>query len=234
LASQFQQMLLPKTLPANQYYELDSVYRPHLNVGGDYFDFLEKNSDKIVFCIGDISGKGVAAALLMANFQANFHSLLRQHEDLEAFVRALNQAVLHITEGDRFITFFVAEYHPKTRRLRYINAGHNPPALVMNDQVFRLRQGCTILGAVEELPALETGELTLEAEALLLLFTDGLIDIRNPKGEFLDQGYGNRFLLENYRLSAREFNRKMMDELEKFMEGRPFPDDFTVLTCRIY
>ena len=78
LASEIQHMLIPKVLPTKSCYELASIYKPHYGVGGDYFDFIEFDDGKIVFCVGDISGKGVAAALLMANFQANFHTLINK------------------------------------------------------------------------------------------------------------------------------------------------------------
>lgn len=235
LATDMQQMLIPKKLPKNNNYELNGIYKPHLNVGGDYFDFVEFPMDqKVVFCIGDISGKGLAAALLMANFQANFQGLVSQRLGMRAFVRMLNKAVLKITNGDRFITFFVAEYNIRTRELTYINCGHNPPALAMNNQVYRLKKGCTILGIFDELPSVEIGRLNIEGDAMLLTFTDGLIDIKNKDGEFLDQEYGQEFVLKNAHLTADEFNGKMMKEIEDYIGEEEYPDDFTVLTCKIF
>ena len=234
LATDMQQMLIPAQMPTNEHYELSTIYKPHLNVGGDYFDYIEfADENTIAFCIGDISGKGLAAALLMANFQANFHSLISRRIALEKFIVLLNEAVLKITKGDRFITFFVAEYNRKTRQLTYINAGHNPPVLVTNGEMKRLKKGCTILGIFDEIPHIEVGTLTIGAEALLLLFTDGLIDIKNREGEFLDQDYGQNFILENYHLDARSFNKKMMDEISAFSGEDDFPDDFTVMTFKI-
>ncbi len=234
LACEMQQMLIPRTLPSCKHYELASIYKPHWNVGGDYYDFIETDDEKIAFCIGDISGKGVAAALLMANFQANFHSLINQYSDLTVFIKELNQAVLRITKAERFITFFVAEFNMKTRTLRYVNAGHNPPALARNGKLQRLKKGCTILGTFEKLPEIEAGEIQIEGEALILLFTDGLTDIKNEKGEFLNQEYGQKFILDNYDLPAKAFNEKMMQEIEAFKGKLKFPDDFTVLTCKIF
>jgi len=234
LATDMQRMLIPTQLPKGQGYELATIYRPHLNVGGDYFDFIEfLEEDTVSFCIGDISGKGLAAALLMANFQANFHSLISRRISLEEFIQLLNSAVLKITKGDRFITFFVAEFNRTTRKLTYINAGHNPPAMAMNGEITRLKKGCTILGIFDELPFIEVGEITIEDEALLLLFTDGLIDIKNKEGEFLDQEYGQSFVLENYKMNAQDFNDKMMKEIEDFSVDDEFPDDFTILTFKI-
>ncbi|MCB0521456.1 MAG: PP2C family protein-serine/threonine phosphatase [Saprospiraceae bacterium] len=234
LASEMQQLLIPKSLPTRKDYELSAIYRPHMTVGGDYFDFVEHNDGNITFCIADIAGKGVAAALLMSNFQANFHTLLGRHHDLIAFVKELNEGVLRITKGERFITFFVAQYDKVSRTLTYVNAGHNPPAVAMRDQIFRLKEGCTVLGAFDELPFIEQGSIQLNDEALILLFTDGLTELQNEKGEFVDQDFGHHFVLNNYRLPAAEFNRKLMDELDIFKGQAKFQDDFTVLTCKIF
>lgn len=233
LAADMQLMLIPKSLPKESRYELASIYRPHLNVGGDYFDYIEQE-DKLVVCIADISGKGVAAALLMANFQANFHSLYNQCDNLKDFVCGLNESVLRITEGERFITFFVAEFDLKTHQLTYVNAGHNPPAMAMDGEIYRLKDGCTILGIFDELPTVDIGQIQMKGEALLLLYTDGLIDIRNHKGEFLDQKYGHEFVVTNAPLPAETFNKKMMKEIEEYCGDEGFPDDFTVLTCKIF
>jgi phosphoserine phosphatase RsbU/P len=234
LASEMQQLLIPKSLPTRKEYELSSIYRPHLNVGGDYFDFVEHGNGKITFCIADIAGKGVAAALLMSNFQASFHSLLERHDDLVLFVDDLNRAVLRITKGERFLTFFVAQCDLNTRKLTYVNAGHNPPILAMNEQLKYLDKGTTVLGAFDDLPFIEQGTEQLEGEALILLFTDGLTELQNEAGEFMDENFGQKFVLENYHLSATDFNKKVMSALDLFKGRAGFQDDFTVLTCKVF
>ena len=105
LAKKFQQMLIPEKIPHSDKYAIDIYYRPHSNVGGDYVDFIKYSEERFAVVIADISGKGVAAALLMSNFQAMLHGLVQQYRDLETFVFALNQAVYRITKSDKFITF---------------------------------------------------------------------------------------------------------------------------------
>ena len=108
LAREVQQMLIPEELPSTEAYELGSIYKPHSNVGGDYIDYIRFDEDRFVFCIADISGKGVAAAILMANFQAIIQSLIFQYKDLETFIFALNETVFkRITKSDKYITFFI-------------------------------------------------------------------------------------------------------------------------------
>jgi sigma-B regulation protein RsbU (phosphoserine phosphatase) len=229
-----QQLLIPKSLPTRKEYELSSIYRPHLNVGGDYFDFVEHGNGKITFCIADIAGKGVAAALLMSNFQASFHSLLGQHEALVPFVQDLNRAVLRITKGERFLTFFVAQFDLATRQLSFVNAGHNPPILAMNNELRYLTAGTTVLGAFDDLPFIEQGTEHVPGEALILLFTDGLTELQNEAGDFVDEDFGQRFVLANSHLSATDFNKHVMEALDTFKGKANFQDDFTLLTCKVF
>ena len=97
IAKKMQLQLVPSELHRCEKYELSSIYRPHNSVGGDYYDYIEFPGEKFVFCIGDITGKGAAAALLMANFQANFHTLIRKRDPLDQFVREINDALARAT-----------------------------------------------------------------------------------------------------------------------------------------
>ena len=234
LAGEMQRTMIPKTFPQGKGYDLASIYQPKEGVGGDYFDFVELEEGKIAFCIGDISGKGISAALLMANFQATFQGLIRQGSPLDDLVRILNTAVLRIAKGDKFITFFIAEYDLRTEKLHYINAGHNPPFLIMNGKVRQLDKGSVFLGTFDDIPQIEIGEIDITNEALILTYTDGLTDVRNEEGEFLDETFGHRFMLDHYKLNAEAFNAELMLAINNFKGNTGFPDDLTVLTCKIY
>ena len=234
LAKTMQRMLIPTKMPVCKYYELDSIYMPHMVVGGDYFDFVELADDRFIFCIGDISGKGVAAALLMANFQAYFHTLVKERRNLDQFIHALNSSVFASTKGDKFLTFFLAEYDLKQKKLHYVNAGHNPPAMIMNQKLLRLDKGTTLLGAFEQLPFLQIGSVDIDGEALILTFTDGLTDIRNEAGELLDEKLGIDFVMKYHQLPVKAFNARLMTAIEQFKGKEAYPDDFTILTCRIF
>lgn len=234
LAGEMQRMLIPKGLPKNAHYDLAGVYRPQIGVGGDYFDYMEFDDGKLVFCIGDISGKGVAAALLMANFQANFHTLIAKREALDDFIHDLNRTVNRVTDGDKFITFFIAEYDPATRALQYVNAGHNPPLLVSDDQFLLLNKGCTILGSFKTLPQVEIGHVRIDGHASIFAYTDGLTDIKDPSGRFLDEQMLHLYVRENYLKLPMEFNLGLMEQIERFKGNQTYPDDFTMLTCRIF
>lgn len=234
LASQVQQMLIPSKLPKGDRYEMASIYKPHLRVGGDYFDFILFDDKKFAFCVADISGKGVAAALLMANFQSKFHDLMNKRTSLDDFVIELNQSLFRITKGEKFLTFFVAEFDIEKNQLKYVNAGHNPPLLIMNKNVTLLDKGCTILGSFTELPTVEVGQAIINEEAIILAFTDGLTDIKDTDENYFDEEMLSSFALSNAELSAQNFNDKLLGKIDDFIGEEAYPDDFTVLTCKIF
>lgn len=233
LAKEMQLSLIPKSLPDTETYALSSIYRPHQIVGGDYFDFIEFDDGVFTFCVGDISGKGVAAALLMANFQANFHTLIRKRMGLKRFIEEINESLLQITKGEKFITFFVAEYNPQSGKLRYINAGHNRPILINEGKIRKLDKGCTILGMFEKLPELEMEELDITGEALILSYTDGLTDMENESGDYLTVELVEAFVKRHQHSTADQFNRNLMQYIDSFKGRKTYTDDFTILTCKI-
>lgn len=234
LAAQMQAHLIPDALPRNERYELDGIYQPHGGVGGDYYDYIPLDEDQFIFCIADISGKGIAASLLMSNFQANLQSLIHSYKDPLKFIQTLNKTVQRITKGDKFITLFIGKMNLKTRELIYINAGHTPPMLWTKGEVHFLDKGCTILGAFKKLPHVEIGSMPLDEESLLVCFTDGLTDLTNAQGEFYDTPMLADFLATHHFLPARSFNDTLMQEVARFKGTQAFPDDISVLTCRIY
>lgn len=233
LARNVQQMLIPDSLPMAKNYQLASIYRPHFNIGGDYLDFIDFKNGRFVFCIADISGKGVAAALLMANFQAIIQSLIFQYRDLETFIFALNQTVLRVTKADKFITFFVAEVNLNDRTLKYINAGHFPPILYMNNKIHRLTEGCTVIGIFDKLPNINEEIIPLDGEALILSFTDGLADLKNEKGDNFEENGITGFVAKHGKKDVKDFNDALLREIDQFRGQEEITDDIAILTCKI-
>jgi sigma-B regulation protein RsbU (phosphoserine phosphatase) len=232
LASKVQGMLIPKKLPKNNMYEFAGLYLPYKGIGGDYYDVIHLNKDEFVFCIGDISGKGVAAALVMANLQAYLNATLGLGFKKEKLVEKLNQKIYSITNGENFITLFIAKYNIITRELEYLNAGHIPPFLIHNDKVEQLETGSTLLGIFEELPRIEFGSMIIKPNTTIITFTDGLTEMENED----EQQFGVERLLEfsknNYRLSPEIFNKILYDYVSKFKGNVLFNDDISVLTAK--
>ncbi len=234
LASEVQNMLIPSTLPKNKSFELASIYKPHYTVGGDYFDYVQRSENSFVVCIADISGKGVAAALLMANFQSNLRILAKQSTDVVELVKLINRQVYEVTKSDRYLTLFVAYVDLKKQEIEYVNAGHYPPILHCNSQIHLLKKGCTVVGAFEELKAIEKGILKLSGEVTLMLYTDGLTDLKNVKGEYFNNDQLGTFIQENCHHRATELNEILLQKLQRFNAEPDFPDDIAILTCKLF
>ena len=234
LAGDMQQKLVPEKRLQTKYFEVASIYKPHLGIGGDFFDCIRYYKNRYVFCVADVSGKGLAAALVMSNFQASLQILIRKATTVESFIHELNEAIVRITETEKYITFFIAEYDCDTRRLRYINAGHIPPVLVRQGKVELLKKGCTILGYMRKLPKLEIGEMFLDEETMLVMFTDGITDIKNSNGTYFDDNILWDFAIANAGLTTTEFNQALMRQVEHFKGSEDYPDDITVLSCKFF
>jgi len=235
LASEVQQMLIPKSLPTNNKFDASSIYKPQQSVGGDYFDFIILDEDRFLMCIADISGKGVAAALMMSNFQASLRSMYKRVSSLKELVELLNESVYHLTFGEKILSFFVAVFNLKTRKLNYVNAGHNPPLLVLKDKTIEpLSTGTTLLGVFDKLPPVEEGVFDIGTqEAVLITYTDGLTDLSNYKGEYFPEQRAINIILENFDECASVINKKIMKEIEDFALDIEYPDDIAILTCKI-
>jgi len=182
LASRMQSMLIPDAavFPRNEKVFIDAFYLPHLEIGGDYYDCMELNSNEVGFCIADVSGKGISAAILMSNFQANLRALFSTSITLPDLVQKLNSRVLMSANGEKFITLFVAKYHYSTRMITYINAGHNPPFLydTVNKSVNLLDTGCPGMGMLDELPKVKVGQIYVPNKSKLICYTDGLVELK--------------------------------------------------------
>jgi sigma-B regulation protein RsbU (phosphoserine phosphatase) len=233
LAEEVQQMLIPDKLPQEEGFNMASIYQPHFNVGGDYFDYIPMGEERFIMCIADISGKGVGAAILMANFHAVLQLAVRKLKSLREIVIELNKNIFAITQSDKFITFFIGLVDLKARKIQYINAGHNPPFLIEGDTIRRLEVGSTVLGAVPYLPTVETGVESYTDTTLLLAYTDGLVDIKNKDGERFEQERIEAFIHRNRHCTAEVFNTRLHRVLEEFKGEQDYPDDVAILTCQI-
>lgn len=232
LAQEVQNMLIPIRLHKEPGVEVGAKYFPHQNIGGDYFDFMRINEHEFLWCIADVSGKGISAALLMANFQASLRAWAAVEDSLVNVVDRLNQIVLKNTKGERFITLFVAKYNEKTRKLNFINAGHNPSILYCNGEAVPLKLGTTMIGVFDELPFLNQGEIDIEPGSLIFNYTDGLMDYDVPTPKIWDEDKLLDFVIGNGNLSPDKFNQTLLDHLNLIIKGKPI-DDITLLTIRI-
>lgn len=236
LAAEMQAILLPAHLPKNEFYEAASFYKAHQQVGGDYYDFIELNRDEVMFCMADVSGKGVSAAFLMANFQAYLRSIFSYMKtDLASMVRELNRQVMHSAMGEKYITLFLATYNKQTRTLRYINCGHNPPVLADEHGYTQLlKLGSIGLGMFDEIPKIAMGELQLPVNSTVVCYTDGLVEPENSQLEEFGIERLEKTILANYAKSVELLNNTIMSALNNFKGDMPYTDDVALLSCRFF
>jgi len=236
IASDVQQFLFPDKLPNTELLKLEASYLPHDTIGGDYYDYIPINKNQFLICVADVSGKGIPAALMMSNFQASLHTLLRQTPNLTDIIEALNYQVLENTKGEKFITFFAAIYDIHLKTMVYVNSGHNPPILLTKKNGIQLLEdGSTVLGAMHPLPFLNEGFVTDLDEFLLFCYTDGLTETINSDGK----EFGVNFLMdyfnapENQVKDLKTIHQDIIVSLDTFKGSLGYHDDITILSCRV-
>lgn len=234
LAAEMQAILVPQELPHTDEFEVAAVYMPHQQVGGDYYDFMHLNEDEFMFCVADVSGKGVSAAFLMSNFQAYLRAIFNYLKiPLEEVVHELNSKVMRSAMGEKYITFFIGIYHLRTRELNYVNCGHNPPVLVIPGKGHELLSSGSIgLGMFDELPNLKKGKVVLPKDSIVVCYTDGLVELENRDL----QEYGVERLVEmissHMHYGMDELNQLIISEVDSFRGEMPWIDDTALLSCR--
>ena len=234
IAQEVQAMLFPRQLPNDAHLAMERSYVPHTEIGGDYYDVIEIDADRLLLCVADVSGKGVPASLLMSNFQAGLRTLLRQGVELATIVPELNHLLFRNSGGEKFITAFLGIYSRRSRRLHYVNAGHNDPLLIAdNGTVLPLKDGTVMLGIMEKLPMLRVGEVEIPAHSLLLMYTDGLTEVFDADGnEFGEQGVLDVLHRHRY-LPLPKLHQQLLSSINAFSaHDAQFADDVTILSCR--
>lgn len=234
IAQEVQAMLFPRKLPNDNHLAIERSYVPHTEVGGDYYDVVEIDADRLLLCVADVSGKGVPASLLMSNFQAGLRTLLRQGVELATIVPELNHLLFRNSGGEKFITAFLGIYDRRTRRLHYVNAGHNDPLLVTDDSAVQaLKHGTVMLGIMEELPLLRVGEVEIPPHSLLLLYTDGLTEVFDADSNEFGEAGVLAVLQRNRYLPLPKLHQELLRSINAFSaHDSQFADDVTILSCR--
>lgn len=233
LAQNMQQMLFPHSLPNTDELQVAAKYLPHQQVGGDYYDFIQLNNHEFIFCIADVSGKGVAAALLMSNMQATLHSLINYTHNLKDIILELNKRVIDNAKNEKFVSLFLAKLNTKSQQFTYINAGHNPPILFYEKKFSELNKGCTILGVTDALTQIQVETFNYTSEFLLICYTDGLTDTANAKNDNLTTDHLKEIISRNPSANPEFLNETILFYAEEFKGDNAFPDDIALLTLKV-
>lgn len=232
LAAQMQLMLVPKDLPRTDKLEAAAWYQPHRLVGGDYYDLIPVGEGRYLACVADVSGKGIAAALLMSNFQATLRASAARFTDLPELVTHLNTQVWASARGERFITLFLGLLDLGASRIKFVNAGHNDPLLHDGRRLVALHDGSIALGMMPTLPFLKLGETELPSDGALLCYTDGLVEQENNQGIAFETDPLRQALSTFSKAGAQAVNDAVMAAFENHRGSEPYLDDIALLTCR--
>lgn len=232
MASEMQALLLPSVLPNDKHMQMAALYKPHQEVGGDFYDVIKTADDEVVICMADVSGKGISAGIMMANFQASLRAHVQVGRNLEDILQELNRQVWKSAHGERFITLFMAKYNSTTRKLHYVNAAHPSPLLIHKNEVNFLTQGTVGLGMFDELPFIHPGKVILQPDTLFVCYTDGLNELENEKAEVFDENKLAEHILATKFSSMGELNKTIMDALNNHRGKLDFEDDIALVSCR--
>jgi phosphoserine phosphatase RsbU/P len=236
IASEVQNQLFPQKLPSVSGVELEAINKAARTVSGDYYDFIQLSPTHLAIALADISGKGISAALLMASLQAALRSQLLAPDSEKMstadLVARLNMHMVRNTADDRFATFFIAVYDSASRTLRYTNAGHLPGFLISNGTAKHLDKGGMVLGVMEDY-VYEEGSVIVPPNALLVEYSDGLVEPENVYGE----EFGIRRLQEAairvQSSSPQAVGQSLMMAAEEWAGTPEQADDMTVVVARL-
>ncbi len=237
IAREVQERLFPQELPPVPGIDYCGKCRPALGVGGDYYDFLPLGEGKLGVAIGDVSGKGISAALMMASLQASLRGqAMLEPDDLASLMKRVNHLVYGASGASRYATFFYAQYESGTRRLTYVNAGHNPPFLVrMRHEglgVERLDQGGPVIGLMPGC-SYEQASVALYPGDVILAYTDGVSEAMDPT----DREWGEQRLLDTAKsclsLPAEQVIDRIMNAADAFAAGARQYDDMTLVVIKV-
>jgi sigma-B regulation protein RsbU (phosphoserine phosphatase) len=233
VAREVQAGLLPERPPEIPGLDCAAYFRPAKMVGGDYYDFVQTPDGRLAFTLGDVSGKGIPAAVFMASIQASLRIPLRRGpESLTGLVEELNNSVHASASAGRYSTLFCGIIDPQSRRLNYVNAGQSAPMLVRGAKIERLSSGGFPVGMLP-MARYEEGATELEAGDLLVCFSDGVSEACNPREEFWQESDIERVLCLAPISTAQEITERLVREADAFAAGAEQSDDMTVVTIRL-
>ena len=232
IARQIQMSFLPRREPRIAGFDLAGLNIPSRRVSGDYYDFIRIVEGQWGIVIGDVSGKGIPAALIMASFRASLLAEIRNNYAIGTIMSKVNQLLWESTDSDQFVTSFYGVLDERHQVLTYCNAGHNPVFLIRADGTsMKLETGGLVLGAFKD-AIYEEGRVEIKPLDILLLYTDGVTEIYNEA----EEEFGTRRLLElvksHDRLTAKEMTVLVQDSILNFAAERTIQDDFTLIVLK--
>lgn len=233
LAKKIQQNLLPHIYPVLKSFDIAAINDPARQVGGDYYDIVKLDDKRTLFAIGDVSGKGVQASLIMANTQAFLKSICKQNLPLDEATNLINDLISENTSGGGFVTFFWGILNDETKEMTYVNAGHNPPLLIRDGKIEFLKKGGMILGVMETIVPYMSDTIQLQSGDTLVTFTDGITEAMNVAEEEFSDERLEKYSLKIAHKSAQEMIDNIVEKVSEFTKGAEQSDDITCLIVKV-
>lgn len=232
LAMEIQQRFQPTAPPVVPGYEFQGISFPCYEIGGDYYDFIQREDGRLVIALGDVSGKGTAAALLMSSLHAAIHAQTGSHDTLVETISAVNRYLADNIPSNRFVTLFYAELDPESGAVSFLNAGHNPPLIVhAAGTVEQLASGGLPLGIKADADYRE-GRTTLQMGDVLVIYSDGVTEAASPTGEEFGPTRLYEVVSRNVDASAAGIRDRIESALTKFSQGTQAADDITLVIVK--
>ena len=232
LAMEIQQRFQPTAPPVVTGYEFQGISFPCYEIGGDYYDFIQREDGRLVIALGDVSGKGTAAALLMSSLHASIHAQTGSHDSLVETISAVNRYLADNIPSNRFVTLFYAELDPESGALSFLNAGHNPPLIVhAAGTVEQLASGGLPLG-IKANAEYREGRTTLQRGDVLVIYSDGVTEAASPSGEEFGPTRLYEVVSRNVDSSAAGIRDRIESALTKFSQGTQAADDITLVIVK--
>ncbi len=232
IAQDIQKNLLPHSIPEFNNFEISAINISSRQVGGDYYDLIRLNENNVCIAIADVSGKGVPAALLMANLQAFLKTIVRHGMALDEATGLINDLVSENTSDGKFITFFWGVLDDACKKFTYVNAGHNPPLLVRKGRIIKLTLGGIILGVMKTVIPYEYQEIVLEKDDVIIMFTDGVSEAMNKEGEEFSDESLEEIARKTSHLSSPDILQEIRQEVFSFTSGAVQSDDITLMVIK--
>jgi phosphoserine phosphatase RsbU/P len=242
IAKEVQERLFPNHAPRMNHMEVTGICLPARTVSGDYYDFLPLGNHELGLAVGDICGKGISAALLMANLQAALRSNVMNlwmpdggngDKNVAEVVTRLNSQIYSYTSANKFASFFYALYDDAHQTLTYCNAGHNPPLFLSGNEVKRLKTGGTVVGIFSD-SKYDQETIQFRSGDLLIAYTDGIVECLNKHGEEFGENRLIQVVQENRELSAARIKELVVANVLSWMHAEEKEDDMTLIVARIH
>jgi sigma-B regulation protein RsbU (phosphoserine phosphatase) len=232
-AREVQRALFPARLPEGGDLTFSAICIPAQGISGDFYDVLECEDGRTIFAVADVSGKGISAAILMANVQAVLRTLIKASFSLDQVCSELNDHLYKVTEPSKFATFFVAQWLPDSCELEYVNAGHQTPVLSGSVKGLELRKGGPPIGMFPDI-VYESGKVKLRDSDLIAVYSDGLSEATSSDDVEFGDSRLSQLVKTHHNASLADIQSKILDAVSAWSgRGREPEDDMTVVLVRV-